>query len=107
MVPHVRKHFNTAGPCNPDWHYMVPPLPRLPEAHGLAEGGAYFVIHAPRQTGKTTFLRAFAEQLTGEGQLTALYASCEAAEAKGQDELAAQETLVRILITQASAQLPP
>ncbi len=107
VIPHVRKHFNTAGPCNPAWHYMVPPLPRLPEAHGLAEGGAYFVIHAPRQTGKTTFLRAFAEQLTGEGSFTALYASCEAAEAKGEDELAAQETLVRILTTQASAQLPP
>ncbi len=107
VVPPVKKHFNTAGPCNPEWHYMVPPLPRLPAAHGLAEGGAYFVIHAPRQTGKTTFLRAFAQQLTNEGKLAAVYASCEAAEAKGDDEVAAQETLVRILTTQAEAQLPP
>ncbi len=107
VIPHVKKHFNTAGPCNPAWHYMVPPLPRLPTAHGLAEHGAYFVIHAPRQTGKTTFLRAFATQLTSEGRFTALYASCEAAEAKGDDEVAAQETIVRILTTQAAAQLPP
>ena len=107
LIPPVKKHFNTAGPCNPEWHYMVPPLPRLPEAHGLAEGGAYFVIHAPRQTGKTTFLRAFAKQLTSEGQLTAVYASCEAAEADQDNHVAAQETLVRILTTQAAAQLPP
>ncbi len=106
-IPPVRKHFNTAGPCNSAWHYMVAPLPRLPEAHGLAEGGAYFVIHAPRQTGKTTFLRAFAEQLTGEGRFTALYASCEAAEADQDRHIAAQETLVRVFVTQATLQLPP
>ncbi len=102
----IKKHFNTAGPCNPEWHYMVPPLPRVPEAHGLVMGGAYFVLHAPRQTGKTTFLRAFAEQLTSEGIVTALYVSCEAASAKGNDDVAAQSTLVSRIISQAELQLP-
>lgn len=74
----VKKHFNTTGPCNPEWHYMVPPLPRVPEAHELAMNGGYFVLHAPRQTGKTTFLRAFAQQLMDEAVVTALYVSCEA-----------------------------
>ncbi len=70
-------------------------------------GGAYFVIHAPRQSGKTTFLRAFAKQLTSEGVYIALYASCEAAEANGDDHVAAQETIVGQLIAQAEGQLPP
>jgi hypothetical protein len=50
------RFFNTAGPCNPDWHYTVNPLPRLPGVRGLIDGRHYFIIHAPRQTGKTTFL---------------------------------------------------
>lgn len=86
---------------------MVPPLPRVPEAQGLVEQGAYFVIHAPRQSGKTTFLRAFARDLTARGVFTGLYASCEAAEASGDDYAAAQETILRMLITQAEDQLPP
>lgn len=52
------KYFNTAGPCVPERHYMLPPEPRLPEAGRLIERGMYFVVHAPRQTGKTTTLRA-------------------------------------------------
>ena len=102
----VKKHFNTAGPCRADWHYMVPPLPRVPEAPGLVEGGAYFVIHAPRQSGKTTFLRAFARELTAKGELSAVYASCEAAEAMGEDVVAAQAVIVRRLEVEAEAQLP-
>jgi hypothetical protein len=54
------KYFNTAGPCVPELHYMVPPEPRLPDAPRLIAQGQYFVVHAPRQTGKTTTLRAAA-----------------------------------------------
>ncbi|MEI8256502.1 MAG: hypothetical protein WCJ30_12580 [Deltaproteobacteria bacterium] len=92
VYPPQPKRFNTAGPCDPAWHYMIPPLPRVPDARGLVEQGAYFVLHAPRQSGKTTFLRAFAKQLTSEGQYTALYTSCEAAEAMSDDVLAAQRS---------------
>ncbi len=42
---------------------MIPAERRLPEAPGLVEQGGYFVVHAPRQTGKTTALRALAEHL--------------------------------------------
>jgi hypothetical protein len=52
------RRFNTAGPCLPAEHYMIPALSRLPEAPGLVELKVYFVVHAPRQTGKTTALRA-------------------------------------------------
>ena len=71
------KRFNTAGPCIEAMHYMLPPESRLPEARGLVEQGAYFVVHAPRQTGKTTSLRALASQLTVEGRFAAVAFSCE------------------------------
>jgi hypothetical protein len=66
------KYFNTAGPCVPRLHYMVPPEPRLPEARGLVRQGMYFVVHAPRQSGKTTTLSALATDLTAEGEAVAV-----------------------------------
>ena len=33
------RYFNTAGPCLPELHYMLPPEPRLPEARALVERG--------------------------------------------------------------------
>ncbi|MCP2337065.1 ATP-binding protein [Actinomadura rupiterrae] len=71
--------FNTAGPCIPGKHYMLPPLPRLPEALELVEDGQYFVMHAPRQTGKTTTLASLAETLNATGEYAAVRFSCERA----------------------------
>ena len=106
VYPPIPKYFNTTGPCEAHQHYMVPPLPRVPEAPGIVALGGYFVLHAPRQSGKTTFLRAFARSLTGSGDYAAVYMSCEAAEAKGDDELAAQRVIVEELIAEAATQLP-
>ncbi len=110
MVQPVRpgpKRFNTAGPCRDDWHYVVPPLPRLPDARVLVGNGDYFVLHAPRQSGKTTFLRHFARELTREGTYCALYMSCEAAEAYGDDPRAAQQAIADRLLLETEQQLPP
>ena len=63
----VPKYFNTTGPCEEASHYMLPPLTRVPEAQRLVDQGMYFVLHAPRQSGKTTFLRHFTRQLTAQG----------------------------------------
>lgn len=101
-----RRRFNVAGPCDPRAHYMLPPLPRLAEARVHLEAGDYFVLHAPSTWGKTTFLQAFAEELTEAGQLAGVYASCESAEAKGDDELGTQALLVSRLIHRAGVQLP-
>jgi AAA domain len=79
------KYFNTAGPCIPELHYMVPPESRLPDARRLIGQGQYFVLHAPRQTGKTTTLAALARALTAEGRHAALHFSCETAEVAGDD----------------------
>lgn len=50
------RFFNTAGPVNPADHYCVPPLSRfnLDEMLLLIQQKKYFVLHAPRQVGKTS-----------------------------------------------------
>jgi hypothetical protein len=101
------KTFNTTGPCEPERHYMVPPEPRLPEARRLVTQGLYFVVHAPRQTGKTTCLRALARALTAEGRFAAVHFSCEAGEAAGDDFGEAQRTILDELRANAAAELEP
>ncbi|MGK7891565.1 MAG: ATP-binding protein [Leptolyngbyaceae cyanobacterium] len=71
------KWFNTAGPCQADIHYMLPPLDRLPNVDRLIEQRGYFVIHAPRQTGKTTAMLALAQHLTASGKYAAIMVSAE------------------------------
>jgi hypothetical protein len=78
MDPVMPKRFNIAGPCIPDRHYMLPAVNRLPEVRQLAEQGDYFVIHAARQSGKTTLLQALTAEINAEGQRYALYCSLEA-----------------------------
>ena len=54
------RFFNVAGPVRPDDHYAIPPLDRMDvdELLGLIQAKQYFVLHAPRQTGKTSALIA-------------------------------------------------
>ena len=58
--------FNIAGPCNPARHYMLSAMARLPKVMRLIEDEAYFVVHAQRQCGKTTALRALAKEIIRE-----------------------------------------
>ena len=73
----MEKYFNTAGPCIPAKHYMLPALDRLPEVRRLVGMERYFVIHAPRQTGKTTALNALVDEINGNGEMVALYCTLE------------------------------
>lgn len=99
------RFFNTAGPCNPAKHYMLPPERRLPAVRGLIEQEQYFVLHAPRQTGKTTSVRALARALTEEGRYAALVATCETGQAvKGMEEGIA--TVIDALRLAARVDLP-
>lgn len=77
------KFFNTAGPSVAADHYLIDPLVRidLPEIETLIERQRYFVLHAPRQTGKTTSLLALMEHLNTKGVYRALYCNIEAAQA--------------------------
>ena len=77
------RFFNTAGPCVQGDHYMLDPLARLDvdEVLRLIDQERYFVLHAPRQTGKTTSLLALMKRLNEDGRYRALYANIEAAQA--------------------------
>lgn len=87
---------------------MLPPEPRLPDARALIERGQYFVVHAPRQTGKTTTLRALARDLRAEGRRVALLASCEGAKVAGDDYREASRIILGSIAREASiARLPP
>ena len=57
--------FNTEGPVRPDKHYAIPPLDRvdIDEFLDLIRAERYFVLHAPRQTGKTSALIALRDLL--------------------------------------------
>ena len=59
------RFFNTAGPVRPDEHYAVDPLDRadVDELLSLIRTKQYFVLHAPRQTGKTSALIALRDLL--------------------------------------------
>lgn len=83
-------YFNTTGPCFPGHHYMVPPLHRLKGVNRLIEQGQYFVIHAPRQSGKTTYAFALMEKLNREGHYTTLISSIQPA-ALGQNPVEAMK----------------
>jgi ATPase family associated with various cellular activities (AAA) len=89
----MSRWFNTAGPCEADIHYMLPPTVRLPDLSQLIEQRSYFVIHAPRQTGKTTAMLALAQQLTLSGRYTAVMVSAEVG-APFSDDLGAAELAI-------------
>ena len=59
------RFFNTEGPVRPDDHYAIPPLDRVDvdELLDLIRAERYFVLHAPRQTGKTSTLIALRDLL--------------------------------------------
>jgi hypothetical protein len=100
------RRFNTAGPCLPGYHYMVPPLRRLPQAPGLVGQMGYFVLHAPRQTGNTTAIRAFAQKLTAGGEYAALAFTCEHANVAGDDYDSAQRIILQEIRECAESALP-
>lgn len=81
------RFFNTAGPVNTTDHYCVPPLKRidLDDVLSLIDQNKYFMLHAPRQTGKTTCLIALMEHLNALGKHKALYFNVEAAQAAGEN----------------------
>ncbi len=73
----MSKFFNIAGPCIPEEHYLVPVLERLPQLPRLIATKQFFVIHAARQSGKTTLLNALEQELNAKKEVVAVYCSLE------------------------------
>ncbi|MCY1017490.1 ATP-binding protein [Pyxidicoccus sp. MSG2] len=103
----MARWFNTAGPCNPVDHYMLPALRRLPEVQRLIDQKGYFVVHAPRQVGKTTALLSLARDLTAEGRHVGVLVSMEVGAAFLHDVGAAEAAILQSWRNAMRAQLPP
>ena len=79
----MERFFNTAGPQQPDIHYTIDPLSRfvLDDVLMLIRQRKYFVLHAPRQTGKTSCMLALRDLLNQQGDYIAVYANVEGGQA--------------------------
>ncbi|MDR0841874.1 MAG: ATP-binding protein, partial [Acidobacteriota bacterium] len=73
----MKRFFNVAGPCFKTMHYMIEASTRLQGVEQLVEMGQYFVIHASRQSGKTTCLKDLTSRLNAAGEYYTLYCSLE------------------------------
>lgn len=100
------RYFNTTGPNKPDQHYTLPVLARLPGIRRLIDQGLYFVLHAPRQTGKTTALQALARELTAEGRYAAVLVTMETGSPFRGDIGAAELAILRDWRRDIDNQLP-
>ncbi len=101
------RFFNTAGPVRPDLHYCLPPLERLDLDNVLLliDQQKYFVLHAPRQTGKTSFLLALMEYLNQQGRYRCLYVNVEGAQAAREDVAAAMQAILNEIASRADLML--
>ena len=83
----MERYFNTAGPNVPSMQYTLDPLSRfdLDEILTLIRQTKYFVLHAPRQTGKTSCLLALRDYLNEKGEYIAVYANIEGGQAMRND----------------------
>ena len=78
----MERFFNTAGPMIEADHYCIDPLSRVDwdDIQKLIRDKRYFVMHAPRQTGKTSTLLAMMRALNNEGRYACAYANIEIAQ---------------------------
>ena len=99
------RHFNTEGPVAAVEHYLIPPLERVDREQilTLIRRRKYFVLHAPRQTGKTTVLLALRDLLNSgsQGDCRCVYASFEAGRTAGGDVERAMRSVLGELGAQA------
>ena len=104
----MKRFFNTTGLCNAERHYMVDPFRNMyDDIHVLIENMQYFLIHAPRQTGKTTFLHALAHRLNREGNYISVVCSLESAGYNSISVETANEVFVQSLYLTSKIFLSP
>ena len=98
------RFFNTAGPVDCQRHYCLPPLERfeLAQVLQLIDQQKYFVLHAPRQTGKTSVLLALMDYLNAQGQYRCVYINVEIGQSAREDVAAAMRAIFSELAFRAS-----
>ena len=92
------RSFNTEGPVVSQMHYCIPPLERMDSERilKLIRDEKYFILHAPRQTGKTSVLLALQDLLNSGtvGDYRCVYVNLEGAEAARQDVGEAMQSIL-------------
>jgi len=103
----IHEDLQYRSPVKPDKHYSIPPLSRwdTDEIHRLIAEEHYFVLHAPRQTGKTSCLLDLMAQLNAEVDYTALYVNLEPAQAARGDMALGMRIMLDSLVASADQYL--
>ena len=101
------RFFNTSGPVVAEDHYCIPPLQRLnlTEVLRLIRDKRYFVLHAPRQTGKTSALLALRDLLNAGGDYRCVYVNVEGGQTGREDVEQVMRTFLGVLALRASLTL--
>lgn len=99
----MERFFNTAGPNTPD-SYTIDPLTRfdLDEVLMMIHRSRYFVLHAPRQTGKTSCMLALRDYLNQSGEYIAVYANVEAGQAARNDVKSVVQAVIGAIAREVS-----
>ena len=83
------RKFKTSGPVVPAQHYCIPPLERMDLEYvlELIRDEEYFILHAPRQTGKTSALIALQDLLNSGtvGSYRCVYVNVEGGQSAKHD----------------------
>src|SRR5260221_5436409 len=95
------RFFNTAGPINPKEHYFIPHRLNEMEVKQLIDQKKYFILHAPRQSGKTTAIQILVDELNKEGHYKAFYVNVEPAQIARGDVNKGMEIILRQFQNQA------
>ncbi len=100
----IDKFFNTAGPVNKEAHYKLDPLQRWnsDEILTLINQEKYFLLHAPRQTGKTSNLLALQKYINRKEDYLAVYVNFEIGQSARNDVDAGLRAIVSSLIDRYS-----
>lgn len=88
------KKFCIAGPVDPERHYFVPKRLDWNQLNTLIQDREYFVLHAPRQSGKTTAIEEYIHYLNSQEICSALYMNIEPAQAARDN---AEKAIIAIL----------
>ncbi len=100
------RFFNTVGPINPRKHYFLPKRLSWAQLDDFLEKEYYFLLHAPRQSGKTTAILEYVRFLNSRGEYTALYLTTEPAHVAANDIERTVYWLLDQLASQIKIQLP-
>jgi len=85
---------------------MVSITPRFDSLKKMIDNKRYFILHAPRQTGKTTLMLQLMEHLNQEDKYIALYVNVEAAQAWRNQIIQINQTIVNEFKMNAKIYLP-